>query len=117
MSVIGLTCVLTKRFTRSRSFHAAELSITSRGCVGLVLHSGSYSTQNSTQPIGVLAVSPSEIKSGRSSALLAHGAASAINAIRPAAVPRAIIVPAPQLMWPLSRLLGATFLTKLFRGG
>jgi hypothetical protein len=33
-------------------------STTSRGVVGLVLHSDLYSTQNSVQPIGVRVTSP-----------------------------------------------------------
>jgi hypothetical protein len=94
---------------------AAE-SITSRGCDGLVLHSGSYSTQNSTQPIGALAVSPSEMNSGRSSALLTVGVASIASPIRLAAAPRARIALAPELMTPLPSCWGHVS-HKAFAGG
>src|ERR1700689_1405667 len=70
MSVIGLTRVLTQRLTRWRSFQACADSTTSRGADGLVLHSGSYSTQNSTQPIGARVVAPTEMNNGRSCAEL-----------------------------------------------
>src|SRR5579863_1388779 len=66
MSVIGLTVVLTQRLIRTRSFQAWLDSTTSRGADGLVLHSGSYSTQNSVQPIGARVTSPTETNSGRS---------------------------------------------------
>src|SRR3984893_8954248 len=66
MSVIGLTLVLTQRLIRTRSFQAWPDSTTSRGADGFVLHSGSYSTQNSTQPIGARVASPTEMNSGRS---------------------------------------------------
>src|SRR5271157_761407 len=69
MSVIGLTLVLTQRLIRTRSFQAWPDSTTSRGADGLVLHSGSYSTQNSTQPIGARLASPTEMNSARSCAL------------------------------------------------
>src|SRR6202035_531372 len=64
--VIGLTLVLTQRLIRTRSFQAWPDSTTSRGADGFVLHSGSYSTQNSTQPIGARVASPTEMNSGRS---------------------------------------------------
>ncbi len=92
MSVIGLTCVLTQRLTRCRSFQASAESTTSRGKDGVVLHSGSYSTQNSTQPMGARATSPSVMYCGRSAALLAVGAAISASITTPAAALRLRIV-------------------------
>src|SRR5580658_4818505 len=89
MSVIGLTVVLTQRLIRTRSFQAWPDSTTSRGADGLVLHSGSYSTQNSAQPIGARVASPTEMNNGRSWAVLALGEANIAsttklaNAVRP----------------------------------
>src|ERR1700733_10469892 len=91
MSVIGLTCLLTHRLMRCRSFQAWLDSTTSRGAEGLVLHSGSYSTQNSTQPIGARVTSPIVINSGRSSAVLVLGDANSASAITPAEAVRVMI--------------------------
>src|SRR6202020_1892368 len=79
MSVIGLTWVLTQRLTRCRSFQAWPDSTTSRGADGLVLHSGSYSTQNSVQPIGARVTSPTVMNSERSSAVLTLGDATSAS--------------------------------------
>src|SRR5579872_4732821 len=98
MSVIGLTRVLTHKLTRTRSFQVCDESTTSRGADGLVLHSGSYSTQNSTQPIGARVAAPSEMKSGRLSALPAFAVASEASAMKPAAAPRMQNSLTPQLM-------------------
>src|SRR5271170_525690 len=111
MSVIGLTWVLTHRLTRWRSLHAEFESTTSTGAAGLVLHSPSYSTQNSTQPIGGWATSPSEMNSGRSCAVPPVGDASSASAITPAAVPRLRIAFATGLIVTPSRLVGVTFRT------
>src|ERR1700722_12333638 len=92
MSVIGLTLVLTQRLIRTRSFQAWPDSTTSRGAEGLVLHSGSYSTQNSTQPIGARVVSPTEMNSGRSSALPVFSVAISVAATKIATALRRRIV-------------------------
>src|SRR5580700_44842 len=101
MSVIGLTLVLTHRLIRCRSFHAWPDSTTSRGVDGLVLHSGSYSTQNSTQPIGGRVDSPTAMysgRSGRSSATPAFVEASSTSVMAPTAAPRSRIVFLRELM-------------------
>src|SRR5277367_5521622 len=87
MSVIGLMLVLTHRSMRCKSFQAALESTTSRGADGLVLHSGSYSTQNSIQPIGGRATAPTAMNSGRSSAVPALGAANSDTATNAAVAP------------------------------
>src|ERR1700726_4947691 len=92
MSVIGLTLVLTQRLIRTRSFQAWPESTTSRGADGFVLHSGSYSTQNSTQPIGARVASPTEMNSGRSSALLVFSVAIRVVATKIAIALRRRIV-------------------------
>src|ERR1700728_1397328 len=84
MSVIGLTWVLTQKLTRCRSFQASPDSRMSRGADGLVLHSGSYSTQNSTQPIGARVTSPTVMNIERSSAVLTLGDANSASATTPA---------------------------------
>src|SRR5271155_3462409 len=88
MSVIGLTWVLTHRLMRWRSFQACVVSTTSRGVEGLVLHSGSYSAQNSIQPIGARAVSPIVMNIERSAAVLGAGVPNRAAAMTPAARPR-----------------------------
>src|SRR5580704_14700811 len=101
MSVIGLTLVLTQRLILIRSFHAWPDSTTSRAVDGLVLHSGSYSTQNSTQPIGGRVVSPTAMYSGRSersSAMPAFVEASSTSVIAPTAALRPRIVFVPKLI-------------------
>src|SRR5208282_1376789 len=98
MSVIGLILVLTQRLTRTRSFQAWAESTTSRGDDGLVLHSGSYSTQNSTQPMGGRVVSPVVMNSGRSSAGLPVGEASSASAMMLADAPHLRIVLVRELM-------------------
>src|SRR6516162_7521087 len=99
MSVIGLTWLLTHRLIFIRSFHAWFDSTTSRGVDGLVLHSGSYSMQNSIQPIGARVASPTEMNSGRSSAMPPFGdSASDSNAIALAAAVRLRIVFVRELM-------------------
>src|SRR4029077_16892225 len=85
MSVIGLILVLTQRLIRTRSFQAWPDSTTSRGVDGFVLHSGSYSMQNSTQPIGARVVSPTEMYSGRSCAELVFSVAISVAATKIAA--------------------------------
>src|SRR5579864_6306626 len=92
MSVIGLTLVLTQRLIRTRSFQAWLDSTTSRGVDGLVLHSGSYSTQNSTQPIGARVASPTAMNSGRSCAEPVFAAAISVAATKIAAALRRRIV-------------------------
>src|SRR5271165_7220901 len=65
---------LTDLLMRTRSFQACVVSTTSRGASGLVSHSGAYSEQNSSQPIGARALAPTAMNSGRSLAAFAHGA-------------------------------------------
>src|ERR1700761_8204947 len=96
MSVIGLILVLTQRLTRCRSFQASAESTTSRGTDGVVLHSGSYSTQNSTQPIGARVTSPTVIYCGRSAALPPVGTAISASTMMPAAALRLRIVFGPE---------------------
>src|SRR5579863_3899627 len=115
MSVIGLTWLLTHRLTRCRSFQASVESTTSRGIDGLVLHSGSYSTQNSTQPIGGRVTAPSPMNSGRSCAEPPVGAASSTSAITLADAPCLRIAFATEFIVTPSRLVGVTFRTKLLR--
>src|SRR5580658_3399221 len=115
MSVIGLTWLLTQRLMRWRSFQASAESTTSRGAEGFVLHSGSYSTQNSTQPIGARAVAPTEMNSGRSSAVPALGAAKSDTATNAAVAPRLRMCFAPEFIVTPSRFVGVTFRTKLLR--
>src|ERR1700689_813759 len=115
MSVIGLTWVLTQRLTRCRSFQAPPDSTTSRGIDGLVLHSGSYSTQNSTQPIGARVTPPSAMNCGRSCAELPLGYASSVSATTPAAAPRLRIASATEFIVTPSRLVRVTFRTKLLQ--
>src|SRR5580698_4586304 len=98
--------LLTQRLTRSRSLKACAESTTSRGVDDFVLHSGSYSAQNSTQPIGARAVSPVEINSGRSCAVLPIGAASNASATAPAATPRLMRDFAREFIVTPSRLAG-----------
>src|SRR5580693_6264061 len=92
MSVIGLTVVLTQRLIRTRSFQAWLDSTTSRGADGLVLHSGSYSTQNSVQPIGARVTSPTETNSGRSCVAPVFSVATNAATAKSAAAPRLSIV-------------------------
>src|ERR1700685_1129818 len=92
MSVIGLTVVLTQRLIRTRSFQAWPDSTTSRGADGFVLHSGSYSTQTSTQPIGARVASPTEMNSGRSSAGVVFAVAIRVAATKIATALRRRIV-------------------------
>src|SRR5208283_975071 len=73
---------------------------------GLVLHSGSYSTQNSIQPIGARVVSPNVMNRGRSSAMLAVGIACTARARRPAAAPRLSNALTTELMTPLPTCWG-----------
>src|ERR1700692_1492248 len=92
MSVIGLTLVLTQRLIRTRSFQAWPDSTTSRGADGFVLHSGSYSTQNSTQPIGARVASPTAMNSGRSCAVVVFSVAIRVVATQIAIALRRRIV-------------------------
>src|SRR5262245_27412468 len=92
MSVIGLMLVLTQRLIRLSSFQAWPDSTTSRGVDGLVLHSGSYSMQNSTQPIGARVISPTETNSGRSCAEPVFSVAISVAATKSAAALRRSIV-------------------------
>src|SRR5580658_9974733 len=118
MSVIGLTLVLTQRLILIRSFHAWFDSTTSRAVDGLVLHSGSYSTQNSTQPIGGRVVSPTAMYSGcsgRSSATPAFVDASSTSAIVQTTAPGPRIVLIRELIVTPSRLVRVTFRTKLLQ--
>src|ERR1700691_5644928 len=115
MSVIGLTWLLTHRLMRWRSFQASAESTTSRGIDDFVLHSGSYSTQNSTQPIGGRVASPTAANSGRSSAEPPRGDANSASTIMPAAAPRLRIAFATGFIVTPSRLVGVTFRTKLLR--
>src|SRR5580692_5214953 len=115
MSVIGLTVVLTQRLIRTRSFQAWPDSTTSRAADGVVLHSGSYSTQNSTQPIGARVTSPIVIYCGRSAALPPMGAANSKSVMTPAAALRLRIVFGPERIVTPSRLVGITFRTKFLQ--
>src|ERR1700685_2896631 len=100
MSVIGLRVVLTQRLIRTKSFQAGPDSTTSRGADGLVLHSGSYSTQNSTQPIGGRVDSPTAMYSGRSE--------------RSSAMPAFVEASSPSVIAPTAALLpGIDFVLKL----
>src|SRR5688572_23669234 len=56
----------THLFTRTRSFQALVVRMTSRGLLAPLAHSLGISEQNSTQPIGAREFSPSDTKSGRS---------------------------------------------------
>src|SRR6185437_2638508 len=77
MSVMGLTWSLTHLLTCTRSVQAFGENTTSRASDGLVWHSGLYSTQNCTQPIGARATSPTVMKAAGSAALaVAAGAAT-----------------------------------------
>jgi hypothetical protein len=58
MSVIGLIAWFAQALTLTMSAQALGESTTSRGADGLVEHSGLYSTQNSTHPIGGRVGSP-----------------------------------------------------------
>ena len=57
---------LAQLLTLTMSSQAFDVSTTSRGADGLVWHSGWYSTQNSTQPIGGRVGSPTATKALRS---------------------------------------------------
>src|SRR5271157_3314352 len=113
MSVIGLTLVLTQRLIRTKSFQAWPDSTTSRAIEGLVLHSGSYSTQNSTQPIGARVASPTAANSTRSSAEPARGEANIANAITPAAALHLRIAFATGFIVTPAPSCGVTFRTKI----
>src|SRR6516165_1167311 len=62
---------------RRRSFQDLAVSAASRAASGLVSHSGAYSEQNSTQPIGARTFAPTAMNSGRSLPAVAEGAVSA----------------------------------------
>src|SRR6478752_4700918 len=66
-SVIGLIDWLTQALTLSMSVQALDVSTMSRGSEALVAHSGLYSIQKSTHPIGARVGSPTVTKTGRSS--------------------------------------------------
>jgi hypothetical protein len=66
--------------------------------LGLLAQSFGFSPQKSIHPVGALAVSPSEMKSGRSSALLCAGAMNATRAKKPAAAPSRKSGLTPKLM-------------------
>src|SRR5438874_11611487 len=74
---MGLTVSFTHLFMRTSSFQPFVLSTASCGVAGFVSHSGAYSEQNSTQPIGARAWPPTAMNSGRSLPAFAAGAASA----------------------------------------
>src|SRR5271154_3356563 len=76
--------VLAQRLMRVRSAQARAERIASRVTDGWVSHSGSYSMQNSTQPIGALVVSPVAMNKGRSAALPPASAARSATATMPA---------------------------------
>src|SRR5438552_2693426 len=77
MSVTGQTDSLTHLLIRTRSFHDLGVSTTSRASIGLVSHSGAYSTQKSIHPIGARLKAPTVMNSGWSLAAFAVGVASA----------------------------------------
>src|ERR1700686_3731794 len=102
---------------RWRSFQACVESTTSRGVDGLVLHSGSYSMQNSPQPMGARAVSPSVTNSGRSCAMLPLGDATSASAMMLAIAPCLRNALAPELIVTPSGLVGVAFRAKLLGRG
>src|SRR5580698_4262280 len=118
MSVIGFTLVLTHRLTRCRSFQASAESTMSRATDDVVLHSGSYSTQNSTQPIGARVTSPTGmycgIYCGRSAAALPAGVANSASITTPAAALRLRTFLPERIVTP-SHLVRVTFRTKLLQ--
>ena len=113
----GLMLTLTQRLTRSRSFQACSESTMSRAADGLVLHSGSYSAQNSIQPMGARVVSPVEMNSGRSSAVLPVAVANSASATMLAAALRLRIDLPVELIVTPSRLVEVTFRTKFLQRG
>src|SRR6516225_3120103 len=68
------------------SFQALAVNVTSRGAAGLVSHSGAYSEQNSSQPIGARMLPPTEMNGGRSLRAFVGDAAMAA-AIAATAIP------------------------------
>src|SRR5438874_6344978 len=102
MSVIGLTCVLTATLIRLSSAQPRVVSATSRGSEGVVSHSGSYSTQNSAQPIGAVVMLPTVIDRARSCAAVGAGQASSaaidVNRMTPVLARRLPMPPAAELI-------------------
>src|SRR5262249_44089032 len=90
---------------RTRSFQALAVRTTSRGAVGATLHSCGRSAQNSTQPIGALVVSPTEMNSASPAAA---GAAVSADANQPmASIPLGYLF----IGDPFPRHVGVTFPT------
>src|ERR1700731_3585840 len=74
--MIGLTVSFTHRLIRTRSLQAFALRTTSRASSGFVWHSGAYSEQNSSQPIGARTLLPVPMNKGRSPAAFTGAAIS-----------------------------------------
>src|SRR5215471_192888 len=73
--------LLTHLLMRAMSLHAFALRTTSRGASGLVSHSGAYSEQNSSQPIGGRTLPPTVRKGCRSPARLADDVATPATSV------------------------------------
>src|SRR5882757_9312463 len=108
---------LAQLLTLTMSSQALDVSTTSRGAEGLVLHSGLYSTQNSTQPIGGRVGSPTATKAIRSfdpppapsepvrspaeAAPVVVTAKAAVTTKTSAVPVRSIRLKCPPIVWPL----------------
>src|SRR5262249_42682405 len=123
-SVIGLIVPLTQALTLIMSAQALGLRTTSRGSEGAVAHSGWYSMQKSTQPIGARVTSPTTANAGCSDApetslwdgVVSPPAAVPADVTKAAALARSSALAIGRIclkrpgMWPFP-LVGATFPT------